>query len=98
MVKVNNDLILKLEALARLELEESERIRLKTDLESVLQMVEKLEEIDVSGIEPLTHVLPTNQKLRVDEVKDQLTQAQALENAPDKRGPYFKVPKVINRG
>ena len=98
MVKVNNDLILKLEALARLELDPAERIKLKKDLESMLQMAAKLEEIDVSGIEPLTHVLPTTQELRVDKVKDQLTQAEALENAPDKQNPYFKVPKVIDRG
>ena len=97
MVKVNNELISKLEVLARLELEEHEREGLKRDLESILKMVEKLDEIDVQGVEPLTHILSEPQKLRMDEVKHHLQTEQALRNAPGKQGPFFRVPKVINR-
>ncbi|NND34430.1 MAG: Asp-tRNA(Asn)/Glu-tRNA(Gln) amidotransferase subunit GatC [Saprospiraceae bacterium] len=97
MVKVNNELISKLEVLARLKLQVHEREDLKRDLESILKMVDKLEEIDVEGIEPLTHLLPDSQLLRSDEIKDQLPTEQALTNAPEKQSPYFKVPKVIAR-
>jgi len=97
MVKVDDALILKLETLARLELSKEERAGLKNDLESVLAMIEKLEEVDTEGIDPLTHIVSVKHELRSDVVQGQLTEAEALMNAPVKEAPYFKVPKVIDR-
>jgi aspartyl-tRNA(Asn)/glutamyl-tRNA(Gln) amidotransferase subunit C len=97
MVKVNDALILKLETLARLQLSGDERLRLQGDLEQVLAMIEKLEEVDTEGVLPLLHVVDQKQVLRADEVREQLTEEQALSNAPEKHGPYFSVPKVIDR-
>ena len=97
MIKVDDQLILKLENLARLELSQMERTALKNDLESILEMVQKLEEVNTEGIRPLLHIVDEHQKLRGDEIKGQLTEAQALLNAPVKDSPYFKVPKVIDR-
>jgi aspartyl-tRNA(Asn)/glutamyl-tRNA(Gln) amidotransferase subunit C len=97
MVNVDNTLILKLEKLARLELSESERSNLRKDLESILAMIEKLEEVDTRGLEPLLHIVERQNTLRDDFVQNQLSQEQALINAPQKESPYFKVPKVIER-
>jgi aspartyl-tRNA(Asn)/glutamyl-tRNA(Gln) amidotransferase subunit C len=97
MVEVTEALILKLETLARLELTESERHEIKQDLEAILEMVEKLEEVETDGIEPLTHLNSGPQVLRSDMVGNQLTEEEALRNAPDKQPPYFRVPKVISR-
>ncbi|MCB0666263.1 MAG: Asp-tRNA(Asn)/Glu-tRNA(Gln) amidotransferase subunit GatC [Saprospiraceae bacterium] len=97
MIKVDDALILKLENLARLQLNQSERASLKEDLEAVLQMVEKLGEVDTEGVEPLRHITRAEADLREDTVKGQLTVEQALLNAPVREPPFFKVPKVIDR-
>ncbi|MBK9015674.1 MAG: Asp-tRNA(Asn)/Glu-tRNA(Gln) amidotransferase subunit GatC [Saprospiraceae bacterium] len=95
-MKIDRDLILKLENLAKLELSEGERERLGVDLTNILQMVEKLKELDTSNVEPLTYISDAVNMLREDEIKGQVSNEQALFNAPEKNKPYFKVPKVIN--
>ena len=97
MIEVNDALILRLESLARLRLSEKERFVVKKDMIAVLQMIEKLEEVDTTDIEPLTHMTEAQLQLRSDVVKDQLSEEEALQNAPDTQPPYFKVPKVISR-
>ena len=97
MISVDDQLILKLESLARLELSPGERISLRKDLESILEMIEKLEEVDTEGIEPLLHIVEQKQELREDQVEGQLSGEEAIKNAPLKEPPYFKVPKVIDR-
>ncbi len=94
-MQIDRDLILKLENLAKLELSDLERERLGHDLTNILQMVEKLQELDTSNVEPLTYISDVVNQLRDDEIKGQVTNEQALSNAPEKNEPYFKVPKVI---
>ncbi len=94
-MQIDRDLILKLENLAKLELSEGERERLGMDLTNILQMVEKLKELDTSNVEPLTYISDAVNMFREDEIKGQVTNEQALMNAPEKNEPYFKVPKVI---
>lgn len=94
-MQIDRDLILKLENLAKLELSDLERERLGLDLTNILQMVEKLQELDTSNVEPLTYISDVVNQLREDEIKGQVTNEQALFNAPEKNEPYFKVPKVI---
>ena len=94
-MQIDRDLILKLENLARLELSEAERERLGVDLTNILQMVEKLKELDTSNVEPLTYITDAVNQLREDEIRGQVTNEQALSNAPEKNEPYFKVPKVM---
>jgi aspartyl-tRNA(Asn)/glutamyl-tRNA(Gln) amidotransferase subunit C len=94
-MQIDRDLILKLENLAKLELSDLERERLGLDLTNILQMVEKLQELDTSNVEPLTYISDVVNQLREDEIKGQVTNEQALSNAPEKNEPYFKVPKVI---
>lgn len=93
---VDRQLILKLENLARLELTETERLKLQGSLTDILTMVDKLEELDTEGVEPLVYINDDINVLREDIVKNQLSQSDALKNAPDHNAVHFKVPKVID--
>lgn len=94
-MQVDKDLISRLEKLARLQLDPAERDKLTTDLNSILQMVDKLSELDTTGVEPLIYLNDTENVLREDVVGAQLTPEEALRNAPKQDGQFFRVPKVI---
>lgn len=96
-MEIDKELLLKLEHLAKLELSESERTEIAGDLNNILKMVEKLQEVNTDGVEPLTHITEVNNIFRKDEVKNELTQEDALKNAPDHNDEFFKVPKVIKK-
>ena len=96
-MKIDKDLILKLEHLARLQLTEEEQASMISDLNNILKMVEKLNEVDTEGVEPLTHMTEAVNVFRKDEVKNQLAREEALKNAPKTDGEFFQVPKVINK-
>ncbi len=96
-MKIDLDLIVKLENLARLELTEDERKVLQKDLQEMIGMVSKLEELDLADVEPLRHVTEVTNVLREDKVEGQLSQEKVFLNAPDREGSYFRVPKVIDR-
>ncbi len=93
---IDEKLISRLEQLARLELSPEENERLMGDLNNILAMVEKLQELDTSGVEPLVYINEEVNLWREDEVAHQVTQAEALRNAPKSDGTYFRVPKVID--
>lgn len=95
-MKVDKQLISKLEKLARLELSDEEREGLTKDLSSILEMVEKLQELDTEGVDPLVYINEEVNILRSDKIDKQVSQKEALKNAPDQDGTFFKVPKVIN--
>ena len=86
---------MKLEQLSRLQLSASERTHIRKDLNRILEMVEKLEELDTAGVDPLTYINEDVNVLREDAVKGQIERTDALKNAPDQDGEYFRVPKVI---
>ncbi|TAK34656.1 MAG: Asp-tRNA(Asn)/Glu-tRNA(Gln) amidotransferase subunit GatC [Saprospiraceae bacterium] len=92
---IDRELILRLENLAKLELSQQERLRLTNDLNDILKMVEKLNELDTTGIEPLTYVSEEVNHLRPDAIRHQVAQSEALKNAPEHDGAYFKVPKIL---
>ncbi|MBX2934998.1 MAG: Asp-tRNA(Asn)/Glu-tRNA(Gln) amidotransferase subunit GatC [Ferruginibacter sp.] len=96
-MEVNDALIDKLANLARLKIEDSERESVKTDLQKMIQFVEKLNELDTTGVEPLLHVSNNVNILRADEVKDNISRNQGLKNAPMHDEQFFKVPKVIKK-
>jgi aspartyl-tRNA(Asn)/glutamyl-tRNA(Gln) amidotransferase subunit C len=95
-MEIDRNLILKLENLTRLELSETERIKLQGSLNDILKMVDKLNEVNTEGVEPLVYVNDEITSLREDKVNHELTQKDALSNAPNHNGKYFKVPKVID--
>ncbi|HMN89325.1 MAG TPA: Asp-tRNA(Asn)/Glu-tRNA(Gln) amidotransferase subunit GatC [Saprospiraceae bacterium] len=93
---VDEQLISRLENLARLELSAEERQHLRQDLNRILAMIEKLQELDTTGVAPLVYVNEESTGLREDATSHQLDTNQALRNAPDTDGVYFRVPKVID--
>jgi aspartyl-tRNA(Asn)/glutamyl-tRNA(Gln) amidotransferase subunit C len=95
-MEVDRNLILKLENLTRLELSEGERTKVQGSLNDILKMVDKLNELNTEGVEPLVYVNEEITSLREDKVSHELTQKQALQNAPNHNEKYFKVPKVID--
>ncbi len=95
-MKIDKPLISKLEELARLELSEAEREALRGDLNEILQMVEKLEELDLEDVEPLVYVHEAPNTPRTDRVRGELSREAALRNAPQSDGEFFLVPKVID--
>lgn len=95
---IDNQLISKLEKLARLELGNKEREQIGHDLNDILKMVEKLNDLDTTGVEPLVYVNEEERNVwREDEVHSMVSRDDALKNAPDQDGTYFKVPKVIKK-
>ena len=94
-MNIDTQLILRLEELARLELTEEERAQLSVDLSKILNMVEKLNELDTQGVDPLIYINEAVNVLRTDKIKHQISKEAAFKNAPDSDGTYFRVPKVI---
>jgi len=82
--------------LARLGLSEEEIAHFQTQLEDVLEYVDKLKEADVSGVSPMAHVLDVKNVYRPDEVKLSIDPEKVFRSAPSKEGNFFKVPKVID--
>lgn len=89
----------KIAELARLELTPEETELFTAQLSSIIEHVEKLNEIDTEQVEPMSHCAPgegdTEYTKRDDAVKPSLGQKLAVENAPDSAVGYFKVPRVI---
>jgi aspartyl-tRNA(Asn)/glutamyl-tRNA(Gln) amidotransferase subunit C len=81
--------------LARLKLSEAEKGLFTDHLNSILDYMEKLNELDIGAIEPTFHVVSHQNIMREDEVKESQSQEAALENAPDKAQGCFRVPKII---
>ena len=81
--------------LARLSLTPEEEQKIGAQLGSVLQYVEKLKEVDVSGVEPTAHAFPLVNVTRADEVQPSLSNEEALRNAPAKANGLFIVPKIV---
>jgi aspartyl-tRNA(Asn)/glutamyl-tRNA(Gln) amidotransferase subunit C len=95
MMQIDETLILKLEKLARLQLSAADKTKFADDLTNILQMVDTLQTLDTTGVEPLVYMTDAENILRDDVVANQLTQSEALKNAPKHDGQYFRVPKVI---
>lgn len=83
--------------LSRLDLSDEEIAQYGRQLGEVLQYVEKLNEVDTEGVEPTAHAMPVSNVFRADVPGESLGVEKALQNAPDKATPYFKVPKVLDQ-
>ncbi len=81
--------------LARLRLTEEEEMKFSAQLNSILTYVEKLNELDTTGVEPTSHVLALSDVMREDGVRASLAQDEALMNAPDRNDHFYRVPKII---
>ncbi len=93
---VDEQLISRLEKLAKLALTKEEKQRLQKELTNILDMVDKLNELDTKEVEPLIYVLEEGNVWRKDQLYGQISREKAFKNAPDSDGEHFKVPKVID--
>ena len=94
---VNDALIDKLAHLSRLEFADEEKQEIKNELEKMIGFIDKLNELDTSGVEPLLHMSENVNIFRQDEVKGEITKEDVFKNAPLHDDNFFKVPKVIKK-
>ncbi len=81
--------------LAKLELSKEEREQAKQDMGKMLDYIDKLNELDTVGVEPMSHVFPVQNVFREDVVVNKDESALTLKNAPEKKDGAFMVPKTV---
>ena len=96
-MEVNNKLIQDLSRLAKLKFDKTSTEKMKRDLEKMIGFVDKLSEIDTKGVEPLIYLSDAVSALRKDEISHEVSQEDALKNAPQKDSDYFKAPTVLKK-
>jgi aspartyl-tRNA(Asn)/glutamyl-tRNA(Gln) amidotransferase subunit C len=94
-MKIDKQTLDKLAHLSRLEINEKDEPKMLQDLSNIVTFVEKLNEVNTDGIEPLTTMSQEINALREDEPGEHLSHEEALKNAPAKDKDFFRVPKVI---
>ena len=87
----------KIAQLARLTLKEEDKGKFLEQVNQILKYVEKLNEVNTEGVEPLSHSMDLVNVMRDDLEKPSLSQKEALENAPVKNDKFFRVPKVVSK-
>lgn len=94
-MKITKDEVKHVAHLARLEFAEEEQEKFTSQLNDILMYVEKLNQVDTVGVEPVSHAIALNNAFRDDVVGESLDHELSLVNAPEARGYFFRVPKVI---
>ncbi len=94
-MKVDQEALQKIAHLARLDIRPEEQADLIKSLNGVLTWMEQLNEVDTTGVEPLTHIADSTNVLRDDTVGNHLPREQALANAPRHDDQFFEVPNVM---
>ena len=82
--------------LAKLELSEEEKEQAKKDMANMLDYIDTLNELDTSGVEPMSHVFPVNNVFREDVVTNEDDREEILANAPEAKDGAFVVPKTFD--
>ena len=96
--KIDQSQVIKVAKLSRLDLTEDEVQEFTGQLSAILDYVEKMNELDTTGVEPLAHCLPVSNVLREDSAKESLGTEKVLVNAPQMDDEFFKVPKILDDG
>jgi aspartyl-tRNA(Asn)/glutamyl-tRNA(Gln) amidotransferase subunit C len=94
-MKITDKKVEELAQLSRLSFEGEAKETMRQDLEKILEMCEKLNEVNTEGVEPLIYMTDNENVLREDEVVQTISHEEALKNAPKKDSDFFRVPKVI---
>jgi aspartyl-tRNA(Asn)/glutamyl-tRNA(Gln) amidotransferase subunit C len=94
-MKITDDLIDYIGELSRLELSAEEKEARKQDLTDILNYMDKLNELNTDGLPEMTHPFDAVNRFRDDELKNGDRRAEMLQNAPDRKGDYFKVFKTV---
>jgi len=96
-MELSPELIDHLSHLSRLHFTDEAKKEVRQDLQKMLAFVEKLSELDTTGVQPMLHMGQALNVLREDEVKGSITRSAALQNAPGANDHFFRVPKVIRK-
>lgn len=94
-MSVDSSTVKKVASLARIAVTDAQAQALVPELNNILAWVEQLGEVDVSGVEPMTAVIPNHLRLREDAITDGDVRDKVLANAPQAEHGFFAVPKVI---
>jgi len=93
--RINDEMIEYVGILAKLELSDEEKEQAKKDMGRMLDYIDKLNELDTEGVEPMSHIFPVNNVFREDIVVNGNDRDHILENAPADKECMFKVPKTV---
>ena len=94
-MKITDETVEYVAALAKLQVKEENKEKTKEDLEKILNYMERMEELDTSYVEPMSHVLPLKNVFREDKVTNQADRESLLANAPGQKDFMFQVPKTV---
>lgn len=94
-MSVDIDTVKRVARLARIAVDPEDAARMTGELNAILGFVEQLDEVDISGVEPMTSVIPMAMKKRQDTVNDGSKAADIVANAPATDENFFLVPKVV---
>ena len=94
-IQVDDQLISELSELSKLKFDKKSAAKMKSDLETILGFVDAISKVDTNGIEPLIYMSEEINVLRTDKIANEISQQDALKNAPQKDSDYFKVPTVL---
>jgi aspartyl-tRNA(Asn)/glutamyl-tRNA(Gln) amidotransferase subunit C len=94
-MKITKEVVEYVAHLGRLDLESHEVDLYTKQLDRILQYMDKLNTLDTEGIDPTSHAIPVDCMLREDFVKDSFDIESSLQNAPERKGNFFKVPPII---
>jgi len=94
-MSISKEEVERIALLARIQLSEEEANVYTEELSSILGWAEKINQLDVSAVEPTTHVFPRANIFREDKVTTSFTVEKALANAPEAKDTFFRVPKIV---
>ena len=94
-MSIDKDTIKHISKLARISLDDKKIDSLSKDISSIMKFIEKLNKLNTDKINPLTSIINSPLKSRIDEVKEEKIRDQILKNSPDSNDEFFVVPKVI---
>lgn len=95
-VKIDQNQVRRVAHLSRLELTDDEVRQFSVQLSAIVEYIEKLNQLNTDGVEPLAHCLPVHNVFREDRPRPSLSNEAALANAPERYGEYFKVPRILD--
>jgi aspartyl-tRNA(Asn)/glutamyl-tRNA(Gln) amidotransferase subunit C len=96
-MKITEKEIDRLAELSKLQFNDEDKKAIAGDLDKIIAFIEKLNTVDTENVEPLLFITDEVNVLREDDVKIEVTQKEALKNAPLKDSDYIKIPKVLNK-
>ena len=92
---INDETIEYIGILAKLELSAEEKEKAKQDMARMIEYIDKLKELDTTGIEPVSHIVKQQNVFREDVVTNEDEHEKTLKNAPEEKNDMFKVPKIL---